>query len=321
MRAMHLSVLGIGIAMTVAWMGMASADHACTAPASAAATDTPGPPSVTPVAAPASAPNSAPPDSAAPRARGDTGLTGAVGEEEFKELHDLPGGKVPPARGIMVDLAGTHAYLSLPEHGAPPFPAVVVVHEWWGLNEHIKYWSDRLAAEGYAALAVDLFGGKVATNRDSAMAYVRAVDDERALAILRAAHEFLASDPRIAATRRGCIGWCFGGGWALQQALVTPDLDAAVIYYGRLVTDVERLRAIQSPVLGVFGNRDRGIPPEMVDEFAAALVKAGVEHHILRYDAEHAFANPSNPNYDRQAAAAAWMEVRAFLAGNLQTVR
>lgn len=296
MRARRVQSLGVLIAVGATWLGAAAAWQ---------------PTKETPTA----------PDSATKRGGGDSGLTGALGEEEFKALHALPGGKVPPARGVMVQLGEARAYLSLPERGEPPFPGVVVVHEWWGLNEHIKYWSDRLAAEGYAALAVDLFGGKVATNRDSAMAYVRAVDDEGALAIMHAAHEFLATDPRIRATRRGCIGWCFGGGWALQQALTTPDLDAAVIYYGRLVTDVERLRAIQAPVLGVFGNRDRGIPPQMVDEFAEALVKAGVEHHILRYDAEHAFANPSNPNYDRQAAASAWMEVRAFLAGNLKSVR
>ena len=302
MRWLSLLALGFGIALSAAWMGAATAGQLVT-----------GAPASTP--APVKEAARAAPDST----KGDTGLTGALSEEDFKALHELPSGTVPPARGVMVQVGGARAYLSLPEHGEPPFPGIVVVHEWWGLNDHIKYWSDRLAADGYAALAVDLYDGKVATDRDSAMAYVRAVKDDKALAILQAAHAFLASDPRIRATHRGCMGWCFGGGWVLQQAIATPDLDAAVIYYGRLVTDVQRLRAIQAPILGVFGNRDAGITPQMVDEFAAALVKAGVEHHILRYDADHAFANPSNPSYDRRAAVAAWMEVRAFLAGNLKS--
>ena len=260
-----------------------------------------------------------PPSDSAAAARRDTGLTGILSEEEFKALHESPSGKAPPARGIMLEIAGARAYLSLPEKGEPPFPGIVVIHEWWGLNENIQHWSDRLAADGYAALAVDLYGGKVATNPDSAMAYMKRVDEKRAQAILQAAHAFLASDARIRATRRGCIGWCFGGGWSLQQALHTPDLDAAVIYYGFLVTDAEKLREIQCPVLAIFGNQDRSIPPAVVDEFDAALAKAGVEHHILRYDAVHAFANPTNQKYDKKAAVEAWLEVRAFLAGNLKT--
>jgi carboxymethylenebutenolidase len=248
----------------------------------------------------------------------EPGLTGSVTEEQFKAMHQLKTGPVPALRGQMVDLAGGHAYLSLPHEGKPPFPGVVVIQEWWGLNDHIKHWSDRLAAEGYAALAVDLYDGKVATTPDSAMAYMKAVNDDRALEILLAANKFLATDPRVQAKRRGSVGWCFGGGQSLQLALAAPDLAACVMYYGRPVLDPDALKAIKAPLLGIFGNKDQSIVPATVDAFDAALTKAGTQHTILRYDAPHAFANPSNPAYDEKAAGAAWKEVQKFLAAELK---
>ena len=133
----------------------------------------------------------------------DTGLTGVLSEEGFKALHELTDEKRPAPRGEMVEAGGMKAYLSLPK-GKPPVPAVLVIHEWWGLNEHIKFWADRLAADGYAALAVDLYEGKVAANRDDAMKYMRSVDPEKAIARLKAAHALLGSDERIRAKKRGC---------------------------------------------------------------------------------------------------------------------
>jgi len=248
----------------------------------------------------------------------DTGLTGVLSEEGFKALHELTGKERPAPKGVMVDLGGAKAYLSVPAKGEPPFPAVLVIHEWWGLNVHIKYWADRLAADGYAALAVDLYGGKVADNRDDAMSYMKAVVAEEAKATLRKAHAFLAKDERVQAKKRACMGWCFGGGWSLQHALQAPDLDGAVVYYGRLVTDPDELKRIKAPLLGVFGNQDRGIPPETVNAFEAALKKAAVKHEILRYDAPHAFANPSSNRYDEKSAEDAWKKVRAFLAKQLR---
>ena len=245
------------------------------------------------------------------------GATGPLTEEEFKALHDLTDKKPPAPKGTMVDLAGGRAYLSVPA-GKPPFPAIVVIHEWWGLNGHIQHWADRLAADGYAALAVDLYGGKVADNRDDAMKYMKAVDAAKSQEILKAAHAFLKDDPRVKASKRGCIGWCFGGAWTLKQAIAAPDLDAAVMYYGQLVLDPAELKAIRAPLLGVFANRDGSITPEKVNEFEKALVAAGVKHRILRYDADHAFANPSGGRYDEKSAAAAWTEARAFLAEHLK---
>lgn len=238
--------------------------------------------------------------------------TGPLTEEQFKALHALPTPDPKDLKGQVIDLKGTKAYLSLPA-GTGPFPAIVVIHEWWGLNGNIEHWADRLASAGWAALAVDLYSGTVATTRDDAMAAMKAVDDTKAAAVIRSGIDFLAGDPRIKATKKAVIGWCFGGGWSLQAALANPDLDGAIVYYGQLELDPAKLRAIKAKVLGVFGKKDKGIPPEQVAQFAAALEQAGVSEEIHEYDAEHAFANPSNPVYDQVASADAWKHVVAFL--------
>jgi carboxymethylenebutenolidase len=238
--------------------------------------------------------------------------TGPLTEEQFKALHAAPTDGPAQRKGERVDVGGAQAYLSLPA-GTGPFPGIVVIHEWWGLNANIEHWADRLASAGYAALAVDLYGGVVATTPDDAMKAVKAVEPPKAIATLRAATDFLAKDPRISAKTRAVIGWCFGGAYSLQAALAIPELDGAIIYYGQLETDPAKLAAIKARVLGIFGNQDQGIPPEQVNKFEAALKQAGVSAEIHRYDAPHAFANPSNPKYDEKAAADAWGHVLAFL--------
>jgi len=260
----------------------------------------------------------APVRAAEPAAKPETGWTGSVSEEQFKALHELKTEAAPALHGQMTELAGGKAYLSLPANAKPPLPAVVVIHEWWGLNDHIKHWADRLAADGYAALAVDLYDGKIATTSEQAMEYIKGVDQKRANEIMLAAAEFLAKDARVQAKKRGCIGWCFGGGQSLQLALAAPGLNACVMYYGRPVTDPAALKAMKAPLLGVFGNLDQAFPPALIDEFDKALTTAGVKHQILRYDAVHAFANPSNAKYDQKSAADAWTHVQAFFAENLK---
>jgi carboxymethylenebutenolidase len=245
-------------------------------------------------------------------------MMGTLSEEGFKALHQLTPEKAPPPRGERVTIDGTSAYLSLPKGKTAPLPGLVVIHEWWGLNEHIQHWTDRLAEDGYAALAVDLYGGKIAKSPDEAMAMMKAVDDSKGLATLRAAHDFLEKDARVKAPRTGSIGWCFGGAWSLEFAKHEPDLDAAVIYYGHLVTDPAALKPIKAELFGVFGNKDKAIPPEQVNDFEKAAKEAGVRVTILRYDAEHGFANPSQPRYDEKSAADAWSKVRPFLAAKLK---
>ena len=248
----------------------------------------------------------------------ERGLSGAVSEEEFKAMHLLKDGEAPKLLGSEIELAGGKAYLSLPKDAKGPLPALVVIHEWWGLNDNVKHWTDRFAAEGYAAIAVDLYAGTVAKTSDDAMKAMRAVDAKKGEEIIAKAMEFLRKDERIRAKRIGSIGWCFGGGWSLKTALAAKDLDAAVIYYGHLVQDVEALKGIKARVMGIFGSKDRSIPPADVEAFDKALTAAGVTHEIHSYEANHAFANPSNPVYDQVSAAAAWKEVRRFLADALK---
>jgi carboxymethylenebutenolidase len=240
--------------------------------------------------------------------------TGAVSEDRFKAMHELPTPGPANRDGQTIDLGGTRAYLALPK-GTGPFPAIVVIHEWWGLNANIEHWADRLASAGWAALAVDLYGGVVATDRDTALATMKAVDNAKAQKVISDGLAFLASDPRIKAPTRAVIGWCFGGGWSLQTALAHPELDGAIIYYGQLETDATKLAAIKARVLGVFGTKDEGIPQTSVDAFEAGLKQANVRAEIKRYDADHGFANPSNPKYDQVSAGDAWKHVLAFLAG------
>jgi carboxymethylenebutenolidase len=203
---------------------------------------------------------------------------------------------------------------------AGPLPGVIVIHEWWGLNQNIRSMTERLAGEGYAALAVDLYEGQVADDPDRARQLASA-SRNRVPAIqdnLRQARDYLARE--VEAPKIGSIGWCFGGGWSLATAELLGDrIDAAVIYYGRLTSDPQRLLRVEAPILGIFGSEDRAISVESVREFEAALQKLDqpVEIHIYE-GADHAFANPSGTRYDAEAAADAWQKTRKFLREHLR---
>ncbi|MPZ05688.1 MAG: dienelactone hydrolase family protein [Nitrososphaeraceae archaeon] len=198
-------------------------------------------------------------------------------------------------------------------------PAVVMIHENRGLNEHIKLMADTLAKEGYVVLAVDLFNGQVASNQEEAGPLSGAVRDNPAEAIanLRAAVRYLASLKNVNASMISSLGWCFGGQQSLQLALNTEPnypLASTVIYYGRLVTDPQELSKIKWPVLGIFGDQDDSIPVENVTSFKAALDSIGIPNEIYIYEGVgHAFANPSGDNYAPEQTADAWQKTLAFL--------
>lgn len=209
-------------------------------------------------------------------------------------------------------------YLSLPA-GTGAKPGMVMIHEWWGLNDYIRLEADKLAGEGYAVLAVDLFG-KSTTDMNEAMQMVRSLNQQAATAELLTAADYVRSIPGVPDSKVGVIGWCFGGGQALTLALNDPWLAATVIYYGTPVTDLDRLRQIRSPILGFFGKEDQSIPVDKVKAFRRALSKAGVSNQIYIYPgAGHAFANPSGgERYRPEAAADAWKKTLAFLNENLK---
>ncbi len=204
--------------------------------------------------------------------------------------------------------------------GKGPFPALVVIHEWWGLNDWVKEQAARLADEGYVTLAVDLYRGKVATTPDEAHEIMRGVPEDRAARDLHAAVEFLKSQPNVKPDRIGSIGWCMGGGYSLDVALQESTLAAAVINYGHLAADAASLRKINASVLGIFGAQDRGIPVDDVKKFEQALKQQGNKVEIVVYpEAGHGFENPNNKTGYRAADAAdAWKHITSFLADTLK---
>src|SRR5437773_4541182 len=157
-------------------------------------------------------------------------------------------------------------YLALPQ-GAGKRPAIVVIQEWWGLNDFIKGKAEAFARQGYAALAVDLYRGKVTADADTAHQLMRGMPEDRAMRDLQAAVAYLRSRSDVDGKRIGSIGWCMGGGYSLELALAEPTLAGSVIYYGRLVTDDAKIAGLNGPLLGNFGGQDQGIPPESVREF------------------------------------------------------
>lgn len=204
--------------------------------------------------------------------------------------------------------------------GEGPFPALIVVHEYWGLNDWVKRQAERLADQGYVALAVDLYRGKVADNADLAHELMRGLPEDRATRDLRSAYDFLVSQPNVEKKRIGSIGWCMGGGYALDVALVEPRLAATVINYGHLATEPSQLKQINAPILGLFGGQDRGITPDDVKKFQESMEKLGKKIEVKIYpDAGHAFENPNNqPGYRPADAADAWQRTVAFLAATLK---
>jgi carboxymethylenebutenolidase len=202
-----------------------------------------------------------------------------------------------------------------------PAPGVLVIHEWWGLDAWVKEQARNLAREGYAALAVDLYRGKVTDKQEEAHQLMMGAPRDRALRDLKAAYAFLQTRPEVTRDRIGVIGWCMGGMYAMALATEEPGLDAVVAYYGAPPTDPAAIAKIQAPVLGNFGAEDKGPSPEQVKAFEAAMKKAGKTVDVKVYEgAGHAFANVNNPwkGYRETAAKDAWSRTVAFFDRHLK---
>jgi carboxymethylenebutenolidase len=186
-------------------------------------------------------------------------------------------------------------YLAVPD-GPGKKPAIVVIHEWWGMNDFARGKADGFAKQGYVALAVDLYRGKVADNPDVAHQLMRGLPEDRAIRDLKAAAAYLRTRPDVDGARVASIGWCMGGGYSLALALADPSLAGAVIYYGHLVTDPKTIASINVPLLGNFGGKDEGIPPADVRAFADQARKAGASVDFKIYpEAGHGFASSKDP--------------------------
>ncbi|NJM96411.1 MAG: dienelactone hydrolase family protein [Phormidesmis sp. RL_2_1] len=217
-------------------------------------------------------------------------------------------------------------YLAQPEtleaenQASEPLPAIITIHEWWGLNDNIKAMTRRLAGEGYTVLAVDLYSSKVATDPAEARDLMRTVMDNPGWAQenLFQASQFLTET--YSAPAIGSIGWCFGGNWSLRTGLLLDGLDAIAIYYGQLILSAEALDGLDMPIIGFFGADDSSIPVQDVENFESILANLGKTADIHLYPGVgHAFANPSGQNYNAEAAEDAWQKTTAFFATHLKS--
>lgn len=213
----------------------------------------------------------------------------------------------------------TKGYLAIPDGPTKNYPAVILIHEWWGLNEDIKTKARAFAKEGYVALAVDLYGVEAVTTPEEARKLAGKVRDnmEPAFDNLKGAITFLRSHSKVDKNRLASVGWCFGGGWSYQIAKNNLGTKASVIYYGRFnpADDLQKMRA---NILGHFAEKDRGIKVDNVKEFQAKLNTLSGEHEIYIYpNTGHGFANPDNSIYDKKASELAGKRTLDFLKKSL----
>ncbi len=238
-----------------------------------------------------------------------------------------PAALTPPAQevvteevayGGLVNGKPVKGFLARPAKGAKQLPAIVVVHEWWGINDNIRAMTKRLAGEGYTALAVDLFGTTASTPDSAMVLYQTAMKNVAAgEQNLGAAIAYLKKQ---GAPKIGSVGWCFGGHWGLRTALVGgKDVNAVAVYYGPPITDPKQLARLQAPMLGLYGGKDPNIPVDSVRAMERALKQLGKAVEIKIYDdASHAFANPSGQAYNAAAAEDAWKRTVGFFQAHLK---
>lgn len=207
-----------------------------------------------------------------------------------------------------------NAVLALPD--TKPAPGVILIHEWWGLNDQVKAVAAEFAQQGYAALAIDLYDGNVATTQADARKYMGQVQAPEAVQTLQAWVGWL--EGRDDTTDKiGTVGWCFGGGWSLMAGMKAP-VDAVVVYYGNVARTADELDTLQAPVLGHFAERDQWINADMVGKFVAAAKQADKSVEVHWYEADHAFANPTGARYDEPDAKLAWERTMAFFEEHLK---
>jgi len=230
-------------------------------------------------------------------------MTQFADDQKFKEAHDQPEDitlkSVEKAISFPTpDEKEGSAFAILPPGKTKKY--LFVIHEWWGLNDHVRQEAQHLYDEldNVAVLALDMYDGKFTDDRDEAGKLMQSLTQERAEAIIKGALAFAGEDAEI-----GTIGWCFGGGWSLHSAIMAGEQGiACVMYYGMPVQNAAELAPIEADILGIFAQNDGWITPEVVTNFENLAKATGKDIEIHQFDADHAFANPSNPNFDAEAA-------------------
>ncbi len=198
-----------------------------------------------------------------------------------------------------------------------PRPGVIVLQEWWGLDDHIRDVTNRFAEAGYVALAPDLYKGQVTTEPNEARKLVMELDMAEAVNEIRSAVDYLQAQDFVAGEQVGVVGFCMGGRLVLMTALAEEDLGAAVAFYGSPLAP-EETAGVMAPIMGHYGTEDGGIPVDGVTAMQEGLEAAGVENDIYIYEgAQHAFFNDTRPSYKADAADEAWTRTLAWFEQHL----
>ena len=240
-------------------------------------------------------------------------------DKDFSGGHDAPLPYSYAGEGQMIEFKtadGKTAHAFEIRSAKPSNKYLFVIHEWWGLNDYIKKEAAKYAEEmpGVNVLALDLYDGQVATTPEEAGKLMQGVKTDRATAIIKGAELYAGPKAQFAS-----VGWCFGGGWSLQSALLGgKQTVGCVMYYGMPEKDVAKLKTLNSDVLGLFAEQDKWINPEVVQQFEKDMAAAGKKVTIKEYPADHAFANPSNPKYNQALATDAHQRALAYLKARLK---
>lgn len=220
---------------------------------------------------------------------------------------------------LAVNGRSTRGYRAVPD-GEGPWPGVIVIQEWWGLNDNIRGTADRFAREGFVALAPDLYYGETAYEPDDARKLAMGLEYPDALQVIQVAINTLLADDAVAPKKVGIVGFCMGGGLAWHGAASLSGLGAAVpCYGGGPEMSLEDAARINVPVLAIYGELDRGVSPEVAERRAKLMEAAGVEHETVIYpEAQHAFMNDQRPAYHPEAAEDAWQRIISLFRDTLR---
>ncbi|NBC07483.1 MAG: dienelactone hydrolase family protein [Bacteroidetes bacterium] len=251
-----------------------------------------------------------------------TGMAQFAEDENFQNAHDEPGKADAQGNGNMMEFPTpdgntAKAYTLMPETSTNQY--LFIFHEWWGLNDHIKQEAERYFKEldSVNVMALDLYDGKMAEKREQASELMESVSEERIRAIIQGAINKAGDDAEIAT-----VGWCFGGGWSLKASIMAGEQgEACVMYYGMPVEEQSALEPLEAPILAHFAMQDDWVTPAVANNFKMLVRGADKTMQMQMYNAEHAFANPSQVSYDAQAAKRANTATMAFLKDELLDAR